>query len=140
MTGCSQWKVELQLYEEIIDMNYSTPMASRTSSPLLHDENESYNGPVVNSSESDVLSTSTEPVVFVTWPDPRYPCSLASSYQEPRLLNHLDGIYVHNLTTSFESSKLWTPTPVFSSDRPTFTMLSESSGSVTRLQHRRRLV
>ena len=49
MTDSSQSEVELELYEEIIDTNYSTPMASRTSNHLLHDENESYmthfNGP-----------------------------------------------------------------------------------------------
>jgi len=44
MTDSSQSEVELdlELYEEIIDMNYSMPVASRTSSPLPHDENESY--------------------------------------------------------------------------------------------------
>ena len=63
MTDSSQSEVELKLYEEIIDMNYSMPMTSRTSSPLPHDENESYmthfNGPIVNYSESEAVSTST---------------------------------------------------------------------------------
>ena len=69
MTDSSQSEVELELYEEIIDMNYSTPVASRTSSPLPHDENESYmthfNGPIVNFSESEAVSTSTELVASV---------------------------------------------------------------------------
>jgi len=34
MTDSSQSEVELELYEKIIDMKYSTPMVSRTSSPL----------------------------------------------------------------------------------------------------------
>ena len=69
MTDSSQSEVELELYEEIIDMNYSMPVASRTSSPLPYDENESYmthfNGPFVNSSESEAVSTYTELVASV---------------------------------------------------------------------------
>jgi len=42
--------------------NYSTQMTSRASSPLSHDKNESsmthLNGPLVSSSESEVVSTS----------------------------------------------------------------------------------
>jgi len=76
-------------------MNYSTPIASRASSPLSHDNNESsmthFNGPIVSSSESEVVSTSTGLVASVTWPDLRYLCSLAGSFQEPRLLKHLGG-------------------------------------------------
>jgi len=49
------------------------------------------NGPIVKCSESEIVSTSTGLVASVTWPDLRYPCSLADSYQEPRLLKHLDG-------------------------------------------------
>ena len=49
MTDSSSSEVELELYEEVINMNYSTPMASRASSPLSHDKNESsmthFNGP-----------------------------------------------------------------------------------------------
>jgi len=97
MTDSSLWEIELELYEEVLNMNYSTPMASRASSPLSHDNNESnmthFNGPIVglSSSESEVVSTSTGLVASVTWPDLRYPCSLACSFQQPRLLKHLDG-------------------------------------------------
>jgi len=80
MTDSSSSEIELELYEEVINMNYSTPMASRASSPLSHDKNESsmthFNGPIVSSSESKVVSTSTGLVASVTWPDLRYPCSL----------------------------------------------------------------
>ena len=95
MTDSSSSEVELELYEEVINMNYSTPMASRASSPLSHDKNESsmthFNGPIVKCSESEVVSTSTGLVTSVTWRDLRYPCSLAGSFQEPWLLKHLDG-------------------------------------------------
>ena len=50
-----------------------------------------FNGPIVSSSESEVISTSTGLVASVTWPALRYPCSLAGSFQGPRLLKHLDG-------------------------------------------------
>ena len=60
MTDSSSSEVELELYEEVINMNYSTPMASRASSPLSHDKNESsmthFNGPIVSSSESEVVA------------------------------------------------------------------------------------
>ena len=95
MTDSSSSEIELELYEEVINMNYSTPMASRASSHLSHDKNESsmthFNGPIVSSSESEVVNTSTGLVASVTWPDLTYPCSLAGSFQEPRLLKHLDG-------------------------------------------------
>ena len=49
MTDSSSSEIELELYEEVINMKYSTPMASRASSPLSHDKNESsmthFNGP-----------------------------------------------------------------------------------------------
>jgi len=95
MTDSSSSEIELELYEEVINMNYSTPMASSASSPLSHDKNESsmthFNGPIVSSSESEVVSSSTGLVASITWPDLRYPCSLAGSSQQPRLLKHLDG-------------------------------------------------
>jgi len=76
MTDTCQSEVELDLYEEVINMNYSSPMASRASSPLSHDKNESsmthFNGPIVNSSESEVVSISIGLVASVTWPDLRY--------------------------------------------------------------------
>ena len=56
---------EIELYEEVINMNYSTPMTSRASRPFSHDKNESsmtrFNGPIVKCSESEVslVSTST---------------------------------------------------------------------------------
>ena len=97
MTDSSSSEIELEVYEEIVKMNYSTPVASRASSPLSHDNNESnmthFNGPIVglSSSESEVVSSSTGLVASITWPDLRYPCSLAGSSQQPRLLKHLDG-------------------------------------------------
>jgi len=97
MTDQSESEVEVDPYEEIVilNLNYSTPMASRASSPLPRERNESnmtqFNGPIVSSSESEVVGTSTGLVASVTWPSLRYPCSLAGSYEEPRLLKHLDG-------------------------------------------------
>ena len=97
MTDSSSSEVEVDPYEEIVDLNlnYSTPMASRASSPLSHEKNKSsmthFNGPIVKCSESEVVNTSTGLVASVTWPDLRYPCSLAGSYQEPRLLKHPGG-------------------------------------------------
>ena len=86
MTDSSSSEIELEPYKEIQKMNYSTPMASRASSPLSHDKNESstthFNGPVVKCSESEVVSTSTGLVASVTWPDLRYPCSLSSGVTE----------------------------------------------------------
>ena len=41
MTDTSSSEIELELYEEVINMNNSTPMASRALSPLSHDKNES---------------------------------------------------------------------------------------------------
>ena len=95
MTGKRESEVEVDLYEEIINFNYSTPMASRASSPFPHEKNESsmthFNGPIVNSSEIEVLSTSIGLVASVTWPALRYPCSLAGNFQEPQLLMHPGG-------------------------------------------------
>ena len=95
MADSSSSEIELGLYEEIINMNYSTPMAS-VSSPLSHDKNESsmshFNGPIVSSSESAVVGTSTM--------DSSLPSRdsildihdhLVGSFQEPRLLMHPDG-------------------------------------------------
>ena len=80
MTDSSSSEFELELYEEIVKINYSTSMASRASSPLSHDKNGSsmthFNGLIVKCSESEVVSTSTGLVASVTWPDLRYPCSL----------------------------------------------------------------
>jgi len=91
----SQLELEVELYEEIVNLNYSIPMASTAPSPFRYEENLSnithFNGPIMYYSESKVVSTSTGPVASVTWPTLRYPCSLAGSYQEPRLLKHQDG-------------------------------------------------
>ena len=81
MSENSESEVEVAPYEEIVgpNLNYSTPMASRASSHLPRDKNESnmthFNGPIVKCSESEVVSTSTGLVASVTWPDLRYPCS-----------------------------------------------------------------
>jgi len=76
-------------------LNYSTPMASRASSPLSRDKNEisktHFNGPLVKCSESEVVSTSTGLVASVTWPDLRYPCSLAGKNSSATVTQHLDG-------------------------------------------------
>jgi len=83
MADSSSSEVKVDPYEEIVgpNLNYSTPMASRASSPLPRDKNESdmthFNGLIVKCSESEVVSTSTGLVASVTWPDLRYPCSLA---------------------------------------------------------------
>ena len=93
----SESEVEVDPYEEIAgpNLNYSTSMASRASSPLSRDKNEisktHINGPIVKCSESEVVSASTGLVASVTWPALRYQCSLAGSYKEPRLLKHASG-------------------------------------------------
>jgi len=70
-------------------------MASRASSPLPRDKNESdmthFNGPIVKCSESEAVSTSTELVASVTSPDLRYPCSLAGKNSSATVAQHLDG-------------------------------------------------
>ena len=70
-------------------------MASRASSPLSHDKNESrmthFNGPIVKCSESEALSTSTGLVASVMWPDLRYPCSPAGKNSSATVAQHLDG-------------------------------------------------
>ena len=87
-------------------MNYITPMASRTSSPLSHDKNESntthFNGPIVKCSESEAVSTSTGLVASVTWPDLRYSCSLAGKNSSATVAQHLDG----NLRATFSLAKV----------------------------------
>jgi len=82
MADSSSSEIDVDPYEEIVgpNLNYSTPMASRASSTLPRDKNESdmthFNGPIAKCSESEVVSTSTGLVASVTWPDLRYPCSL----------------------------------------------------------------
>jgi len=62
MSENSESEVEVDPYEEIVgpNLNYSTPMASRASSPLPGDKNKSdmtyFNGPIVKCSESEVVS------------------------------------------------------------------------------------
>jgi len=95
MEQSSQLEVEIDPYEEIVNLNYSTPMASRASSPFSQEKDESsttnFNRPRVSPSESEVVSASTGLVASVTWPALRYPCSLDGSYKEPRLLKHASG-------------------------------------------------
>jgi len=94
MSKNSESEVEVDPYEEIVgpNLNYSTPMASRASSPLSHDKNESrmthFNGPIVKSSESGAVSTSTGLVASVTWPDQRYPCSLVGKNSSATFAQH----------------------------------------------------
>ena len=97
MTDSSSSEVEVDPYEEILgpNLNYSTPMASRASSPLPRDKNESdmthFNGPIVKCSKSEEVSTSTGLVASVTWPDLRYPCFLAGKNSSATVAQHLDG-------------------------------------------------
>jgi len=97
MSKSSESEVEADPYEEIVglSLNYSTPMASRTSSPFPRDKNEfsatHFNGPTASSSESEVVSTSTRLVASVTLPDLRYPCSLAGKNSSATVAQHPDG-------------------------------------------------
>ena len=95
MDDDSHSEIEVVPYEEIVNLNYSTQMTSRASRPFCYEEdrldNAQLHGPIVFSSESEIVSASTGLVAFVTWPALRYPCSLAGSYQEPQLLKHPDG-------------------------------------------------
>jgi len=74
MSENSESEVELDPYEEILgpNLNYSTPLASRASSPLSRNKNEisktHFKGPIVKCSKSEVVSTSTGLVASVTWP------------------------------------------------------------------------
>jgi len=92
MDDDSHSEIEVEPYEEIVNLNYSTPMES---SPFCYEEDQLNSAQlhvsIVFSSESEVVSASTGLVASVTWPDLRYPCSLAGSYQEPRLLQHPHG-------------------------------------------------
>jgi len=94
MDDNSNSEVEVEPYDKIVNLNYRTPITSSASSPFCYEEDQLNNaqlhGPIVNSSESEVVSASTGLVASVTWPDLRYPCSLAGSYQELRLLKHSD--------------------------------------------------
>ena len=78
-----------------VNLNHSTPIANRASSPFCYEEDQLNSAqlhvPIVFSSKSEAVSASTGLVASVTWPDLRYPCSLPGSYQEPRLLQHPDG-------------------------------------------------
>jgi len=113
----SSSEVEVDPYDETVDLNlnYSTPMASTASSPLFHSKNQStmthFNGPIVFFSAREVISTSTGLVASVTWPDLRYPCSLAGNSQEPRLPMHLDGNLraTHRSTTHVDAAYCYRP-------------------------------
>jgi len=97
MSENSESEVEVDPYEEIVgpNLNYSTPVASRTSSPLSRNKNEisktHFIGTIVKCSESEVVSASTGLVASVTWPDLRYPCSLAGKNSSAMVAQNLDG-------------------------------------------------
>ena len=97
MSESNESEVEVDPYEQIVglNLNYSTPMTSRASSPLPRDKNEfsktHFNGPIVKCSESEVVSPSTGLVASVRWPDLRYPCSLAGKNSSATVAQHLDG-------------------------------------------------
>jgi len=68
MSENSASEVEVDPYEEIVglNLNYSTPLASRASSPLSRDKDEfsktHFSGPIVKCSESEVVSNLALPL------------------------------------------------------------------------------
>ena len=89
-------QVEVDPYEEVVgDLDYSTPITSRSASPNRYEEDRStvatFQGPITHSSESTVTSASAGLVASVPWPDLRSPCSIAGKYQEPRSHMRSDG-------------------------------------------------
>jgi len=89
-------EVEVELYEEIVgDLDYSTPITSRSASPNRYEEDRStvatFQGPITHSSESTVTSASAGLVASVPWPALRSPCSIAGKHQEPRSHMRSDG-------------------------------------------------
>ena len=74
-------EVEVELYEEIVDLNFSTPMSSRALSPFCYQEDMStvttFQGPILSSSEREEVSVSTGLVASVPWPALRSQYSLA---------------------------------------------------------------
>ena len=95
MEDSGQTEVEVELYEEIVDLNFSTPMSSRAPSPFCYQEDMStvttFQGPILSSSEREEVSVSTGLVASVPWPALRSQCSLVGNYQEPRSLRCSDG-------------------------------------------------
>jgi len=63
MDDDSHSEIEVEPYEEIVNLNYSTPMANRASSPFCYEKDQLNNAqlhvPIVFSSESEVVSAST---------------------------------------------------------------------------------
>ena len=96
MEDSGQTEVEVELYEEIVDLNYSTPM-SRAPSHFCYQEDIStdttFQEPIISSIEREVglVSASTGLVASVPWPALRSQCSLAGNCQEPRSLRCSDG-------------------------------------------------
>ena len=71
-------EVAVDPYEEIVgDLDYSTPVTSRSASPIRYKEDRltvaTFQGPMTHSSESMVNSVSTGLVASVTWPALRSP-------------------------------------------------------------------
>ena len=70
MDDDSHSEIEVELYEEIVNLNYSTPIASRASSPFCYQEDQLNSAqlhvPMVFSSESEVVSASAGLVASVT--------------------------------------------------------------------------
>ena len=88
--------MEVDPYEEIVgDLDYSTPITSRSASPNRYEEDQktvaTFQGPITHSSESTVTSASAGLVASVPWPALRSPCSIAGKYQEPRSHTRSDG-------------------------------------------------
>ena len=89
-------EIGVELYEEVVgDLDYSTPITSRSASPNRYEEDRStvatFQGLITHSSESTVTSASAGLVSSVPWPGLRSPCSIAGKYQEPRSHMRTDG-------------------------------------------------
>ena len=79
-------EVGVELYEEVVgDLDYSTPITSRSASPNRYEGDPStvatFQGPITHSSENTVTSASAGLVASVPWPALRSPCSIAGKYQ-----------------------------------------------------------
>ena len=77
-------------------------MSSRALSPFCYQEDMStvttFQEPIINSSEREVVSVSTGLVASVLWPALRSQCSLAGNYQELRYFGALTEIARHVLS------------------------------------------
>ena len=107
-------QIGVELYKEVVgDLDYSTPITSRSASPNRYVEDRStvatFQGPITHSSESTVTSASAQSaglVASVPWPALRFPCSIAGKYQEPRSHTRSDGSSAtHTITEAKQSNR-----------------------------------